>query len=105
MARPTRAAAALAAATALVNANAAAVVAAAGNVALAPDNAAGVAAALVVANPLMQTVLVEILGFSKPAAKELKRQGIDDVEDLMQLNPDLMKETFKAAATAKMPNS
>ena len=53
----------------------------------------------------MAPMLRGTLGFSKAATEELIRQGIQSLKDVMQLDPDLMKETFKAAAAARMPNS
>ena len=56
-------------------------------------------------DPNMAPMLRKTLGFSKAATEELIRQGIQSLEDVMQLDPGLMEETFKAAAAARMPNS
>ena len=53
----------------------------------------------------MLVMLIETLGFSKAAANELVRQGLQSMYDLMQFNPALLNETYKDAAHAKMPNS
>ena len=56
-------------------------------------------------DPNMAPMLRRTLGFYKAATEELIRQGTQSLEDVMQLDPDLMKETFKAAVATSMPNS